>query len=595
MTKKVTIEVLSNVRCRMTGAPKAVLKYLDEQLAETQKGSEWAPTHRRFGGRWDGKKHHFHISPTFEGVGTFPKGLTHRVHALLAKQKVKARTKDLRTNMLPGANLALVKADMLEGVSMSGKYSYQLEAVRKALEAQSGILFMATNAGKSEIATAMIKVLSSHSILFVVPNKNLLKQTRETIAERLGTIPENIGVIGGGKFMPKEITVAIINSITPAKAAKSARARHKNDVLRAYLKSIDVVFLDEGHHAKAATWFRLMSALVNAQYRYLMSGTPFGGGNDLMVEAATGPVIYEIRNDALIKLGVSAKPTVRLIEIAKPDLTDILDEPSEDDPPKSGLDDWEYPEEGERQATASWNTVYEAGIVDNVYRNGIIAREASAYAKQGKSVIVLVRRLKQGANIRAAIAKLKTPVEFAHGAMPEPTKDKHVAWFKGKPGRVLIGSTIFDEGMNMPNINVLIVADGGQSLRKTLQQVGRAVRSKKTGENVVDIIDFADQTHTWLAKHALERYDIYKGEDFDVIEGNPETQQQKREEADESRRAEQDGQAAVQALRREADGRDELHGHVESQLRTARITTQSCAVAVPESGDVMLWHWRQTA
>ena len=581
MKHKLTIEVLSNVRCRVKGAPKDVLKFLDESLAETQKGAEWSPMHRRFGGRWDGKKHHFHISPTFEGIGTFPKGLTHRVQTLLATKQLKAKLVDLRKHVLPEAKLSRLKPDMLVGVKMEGRYAYQLEAVRQALAAQCGILFMATNAGKSEIATAMISVLRERTILFVVPNKNLLKQTRETIAERLGTIVENIGVIGGGKFQPKEITVAIINSVTPAKKAKSGRAKHRNDILRAFLKTIDVVFLDEGHHAKAATWFRLMGALVNAQFRYLMSGTPFGGGNDLMVEAATGPVIYEIRNDDLIKLGVSAKPTVRLIEIAKPQLGIMLEEPDPD-----SYDDG--------PGNESWNAVYEAGVVNNIYRNDIIARTAAAYVKQGKSVIILVRRLAQGSNIRAALAKLKVPVEFAHGAMPEPTKDKHVAWFKGKPGRVLVGSTIFDEGMNMPNINALIVGDGGQSLRKVLQQVGRSIRRKKTGANVVDVVDFADVTHHWLAKHSLERFDIYKGEGFDVIEENP----QKKEAADENGRgrAEQSGTQAVPALQREADSGHQLHGHAGHEaLRNARRATSEGADHVPEDGDVLRWHWRQAA
>lgn len=557
---RVTIEILSNVRARVTGAPKATLRHLDEQLAEVQKGSEWAPNHRRFGGRWDGKRHHFHISPTFDGIGTFPKGLLSRVVRIVKLLGGKPKIVDLRKRILPSIDTSTVHADMLHGVSMSGIYSYQLEAVRTALIAQSGVLFMATNAGKSEIATAMIKVLDKHTVLFVVPKAILLKQTRERIAERLGTIPENIGVIGGGRFEPKDITIAIINSVTPAKRAKSARAKKRNEVLREYLATIDVVFLDEGHHAKAATWFRLMSALPNAQFRYLMSGTPFTGDNDLMVEAATGPVIYEIRNDALIKLGVSAKPVVRVISITKPDLD------KEDD--------------------QTWDGVYKAGIVNNVYRNKIIARVADEYAAAGKAVLVLIRHLNQGSAIRQLS---KSPVEFVHGKMPDSERDRLVAWFEScADGRVLIASSIFDEGVDIPLINAIVVADGGQSLRAVLQKIGRSIRRKKTGLNVVDAVDFADSTHKWLAKHSLERMDIYAGESFEIIE----------EEANGkigSRSVSGNGNEVVSPVPGQADGRSEFSRWSGNASGELEASAEFGEAEFQARGAIVLWRWRQAS
>jgi len=574
MKEKVTVEVLSNVRCRMTGAPKALLKHLDDSLAEQQKGSEWSPRHRRFGGKWDGKKHHFHRSPTFAGVGTFARGLLSRVKRLSKLKGYKVRVVDKRKGVFPPIDTSKLKPDMLIGVRMDGEYSYQLDAVKAALTGEAGVLFMATNAGKTEIATALIKVLHERSVLFVVPKAILLKQTRERIAERLGTIPENIGVIGGGRFEPKDITIAIINSITPARKAKSARGKKRNAILRKYLKTVECVFLDEGHHAKANTWYRLMSACSNAQYRYLMSGTPFNGDNDLMVEAAAGPVLCEIRNDDLIKLGVSAKPRVRLITIDEPDLEG-----------KDALDD------------ESWDSVMKAGIVENELRNRIIAREAVRYAKQGKNVLVLMRILQQGSTIRQFIAAKKVPVEFAHGKMPGSERDQIVEWFQESNGVVLVGSNIFDEGFSVNGINALIVADGGKSLRAVLQKVGRSIRRKKKGANVVDVVDFADCTHHWLAKHALERFDIYTGEGFDVVEEDPNA---KTEEAgvrgDGSKPAKAARKEAVQALPREADGRDVIPWDARQfALRHARLATGQGADVLSESEHVMRWRWRSAA
>jgi superfamily II DNA or RNA helicase len=569
MKKRVTIEVLSNVRCRMTGAPRALLVFLDKNLAEIQKGSEWSPTHRRFGGRWDGKKHHLLRSPSRPGVGTFAKGLLRRVLTLCAKKNVRAKIIDLRTSVFPPIDTKKLKSTLLKGVTMAGEYSYQLDAVKAALEGEAGVLYMATNAGKTEIASAITKVLSDRTVLFVVPKAILLKQTRERLALRLGTIPEAIGVIGGGKFDPKEVTVAIINSVTPAKRARSARAKKRSAMLREYLKTVECVFLDEGHHAKANTWFRLMTACVNAQYRYLMSGTPFTGDNDLMIEAAAGPVLYEIRNDDLIKLGVSAKPSVRLISIDKPDLER-----------KDALDD------------ESYHSVYTAGIVENDYRNRIIAREAVEAARAGKTVLVLLTRLAQGENITDLIKSQGRPVRFAHGKMSQTARDEAMAWFVEKPGRILVGSNIFDEGVDVPSINVLIVADGGKSLRATLQKIGRSIRRKKTGENVVEVLDFADCTHHWLAKHALDRFDIYTGEGFDVVEEDPnhETRRNERKPTPKARAT------ALSALSRKADGRGFLLGEIgQFAFRDARRSAEQGADELSESESIMRWRWRFAA
>jgi hypothetical protein len=173
------------------------------------------------------------------------------------------------------------------------------------------------NSGKTEIAAAIIKTLPDLNILFVVPKKTLLRQTVARLAERLGTVEQEIGVIGGGRFDPQSVTVAIINSIKPMRITKktSATAKRKRLALKRYLKTVHCVFLDEGHHARATTWYKLIQSLTAAQFRYLLSGTPFGSGNALMVEAATGPVIARVTNDELIELGVSAKPLVRMIEI----------------------------------------------------------------------------------------------------------------------------------------------------------------------------------------------------------------------------------------------------------------------------------------
>jgi superfamily II DNA or RNA helicase len=82
---------------------------------------------------------------------------------------------------------------------------------------------------------------------------------------------------------------------------------------------------------------------------------------------------------------------------------------------------------------------------------------------------------------------------------------------------VFCHNSILDEGVDVPNIDVLILAGGGKSSINTLQRVGRGLRKGGNIDKlyVVDTLDF-QQYH--LLKHSLQRLDDYKNEDCFVIE-----------------------------------------------------------------------------
>lgn len=340
----------------------------------------------------------------------------------------------------------------------------------------------------TEIAAAIIKALNAgvgRRCLFLVHTKQLLKQARERIALRLGTIEEHIGVIGDGRFDPKHITVATVQSLCRVRGAAQKR------VLAAYLKTIDVVMLDECHHSSAKTFFRLVQR-IDAPWRYGLSGTPFGlaDGKGLMVEAAFGPVVECVTNAELIGLGVNARPVIRMLEVATPKLDDGLD----------------------------WQSVYKAGIVNNDARNEAIAREAAAFAKRGWPTLVLVRELAHGDQIAQILSGLHVPHAFVHGQMPTDEVERQKDRLTEGKIAVLIASPIFGEGVDIPMVRALIIADGGQSVANVLQKIGRGLR-RKQGDNRLDAVDFADTTHRWLARHSQERLALYEAEGFEVETG----------------------------------------------------------------------------
>lgn len=483
---RATITIISNTRCSIAfryphldkkarkKERKRIINLLDDALAIETKGSHFNPHVKE--GKWDGRRHVFYA----DGC-TFPKGIIKRIKKLLREAGYKVmKTVDERKRLHGEIKMDRVKPSMLSGIELRDD---QLRVINAALEAGCGLLHVGTGGGKTEIGSAIIKTLIEKRTLFLVHTKQLLKQARERIALRLGTIEEHIGVIGDGRFEPKHITVATVQSLT--RVGSKAQKR----IITKYLKTIELLFLDETHHASAKSFYRLIQR-IDAPWRYGLSGTPFGlaDGKGLMVEAAFGPVVERVTSKELIDKGVLAKPTIRMVDVDRPKIPSDVD----------------------------WQSAYKEGIVLNAYRNGLIVKWAKKFAKKKWPTLIIVRELWHGDNLAEELRRSEVKFSFVHGQMPtdkvERMKDRLV---DGKID-VLIASPIFGEGVDVPAVRALIVADGGQSTAAVLQKIGRGLRRKKD-DNRLSVIDFADTTHKWLSRHSQERLALYENEGFDVI------------------------------------------------------------------------------
>lgn len=76
-------------------------------------------------------------------------------------------------------------------------------------------------------------------------------------------------------------------------------------------------------------------------------------------------------------------------------------------------------------------------------------------------------------------------------------------------------STVFDIGVDIPELRKVIIGSGGKSQVNVLQSLGRGLRTA-TGKTVVEIIDFSDHHHILLKRHADTRRKIYRDEGFQI-------------------------------------------------------------------------------
>ncbi len=447
-------------------------------------GHQYAKAYKK--GIWDGRKHLFNSK-----TGAFPTGLLSVVRRELDAGSVAYDTVDHRADPFSGGEAdnrgsGDNKPDfLLNGVSFTGKYAYQAQACRDMVEQKQGIVRIATNGGKTEIACGVTRYLDIKT-LFIVTSKELLHQARKRFAGRLGIPLEEVGVIGDGNWQVGEwVTIATLDTL---------ESRQDTPECQRLLKSTELLFIDECHHVGSETWYTV-STLCDAYYRFGLSGTPLDrtDGANLRLIAATGDLIVDIPNKFLVDSGVSARAHIIFDKVPGPAL-------------KKG---------------SRYNTVYKQGVVENDVHNDKVIAWTRACVNSGLSVLVLVEQIEHG---RTLDEKMWTgtdgdfiPHQFIWGDESTEVRADALRDFGERKLPVLIASTILDEGVDVPTIDVIILAGSRKSKIRTLQRLGRGLR----GDRLI-VIEFSNFCHNYLLEHSLQRFRDYKNEEcFPMFHSQP--------------------------------------------------------------------------
>lgn len=277
--------------------------------------------------------------------------------------------------------------------------------------------------------------------------------------------------------------------------------KKNGDVLKKYneakefLESVAVMIVDEAHHTSSDTWYTSLRMCTNARYRLALTGSIDKRNKVLWqrMQAVFHDTVIKTSNEELINLGHSAKPTITMVPIGAP----------------RGI-------EGKKD----YQEVYRLGIVENEYRNSIITGVTAKKYREGKGVLVIVNYVEHGEMLSEQLDKMQVDHFFLHGELPVEEREEKLQDMREGRLKVLIATSLVDEGVDISGIDALVLGAGGKSMRQVLQRVGRALRKKKQGENVTHIYDFDDRTHEYLRKHTKERRNIYLAENFDVVDLN---------------------------------------------------------------------------
>jgi len=405
-------------------------------------------------GEWDGRIRLYRWN-------TFPTGLLGLVTKELRKNVIKYILYDARK-----------KPKKLINIKLKRKLrDYQRKVREQAIDRERGVLWIPTGAGKTLLATGIIAQLGVKT-LYIVHTKDLMYQTQKMLSEDLGV---KIGILGDGKVEIENVTVGMIQTLY------SQSKKYKE-----YFSSIGCLIFDEAHHSQARSWQRV-ALKIPAFYRYAMSGSPYRGiEKDILLRAITGKIIVQITSSELIEKGYLVSPVIKMIEVDS--------------------DTFEGDE---------YREVYRKGIMENEKRNLLITSYAldRAYMRRMK-VLVLVTRIEHGKLLEKSIKGSK----FIHGKKDSKERTDALEDFRKGKIKVLIGSTILDEGIDVCSINTIILAGGGLSDLKTIQRIGRCLRPFK-GKKEAYVIDFYDRGNKILRGHSRHRLALYRSEPaFKLVE-----------------------------------------------------------------------------
>ena len=346
---------------------------------------------------------------------------------------------------------------------------YQREALAAWLRnAGRGVVVLPTGAGKTVLALAAVERLSVRTLV-VVPTIELLGQWHAALVERLGLPADAVGMVGGGKRIVRDLTVITFDSaVMPSRR----------------LEGFGLLVVDEVHHLPAAS-YRKIVAKVGAPYRLGLSATPErADGRHRDLDDLIGPVVYhrlpaELARDRHIAEYVEKRIHVSL----------SADEQSRYDylvaqyrwylatqkvaPGPQAFQEMIRRSGYDPAARAALRAHHQARMIA-LNAEAKIAETASLLARHRDDKVLIFSEY--NALVDEISRRLLVPA-ITYRTDPAERRAILAGFREGRYSKLVTGR-VLNEGVDVPDANVAIVASGSSATREYIQRLGRILRPK---------------------------------------------------------------------------------------------------------------------
>jgi len=338
----------------------------------------------------------------------------------------------------------------------------QEEAVNVLYKNEYGTLSAPCGSGKTTMALSLIHKLNRNAIILVHTDL-LLKQTILEVKNKLGV---EAGIIGGGKWDIKPITVATVQTL----------ARRDLSEIKKYF---GVLVSDEVQFFAAPTFVNVIQQF-HAKYKYGFSATPTrSDGLDAITAQTLGPVIHKIDTSVPQKAGATIKPTYEFID------TPYV--------PKRIYDSWQLPQ-------------HINALTKDKKRNEFIVQKIKKDLKG--FTLVLTDRIEHLVYLEKELQCFNP--EVYHGKLTKKERQAIKEKWLNKSVKLTIATVdSLGVGTDVPFWEEVWLTTPTSNFNRLTQIAGRVSRMV-FGKTYAKIWDFTDPNDPVLALKAKKRKEIYE-------------------------------------------------------------------------------------
>ena len=360
---------------------------------------------------------------------------------------------------------------------------YQIDAVQHAISSNRALLVSPTASGKSLVIYSLVRYyqLAGHKILILVPTTSLVEQMYSDFQDygwSPGTYCQKI-YQGHDRKITKDVVISTWQSIYK--------------MPKKYFENFGCVIGDEAHLFKAKSLTGIMTKLHQCKYRFGLTGTLDGTQtHQLVLEGLFGGVEKVVSTKELMDKKTLANLRIKCILLKHPNIRERMT----------------YAEELTYITGNDKRNDFIANLLVHLTGNSLCLFQL--VEKHGK---ILHDKVKEKDNVGPNIF-------FVYGATDTKEREEIRAIVDREQSSITIASYgTFSTGINIRNINNIVLASPSKSKIRILQSIGRGLRTSST-KNSILVFDIADdisykERRNFTLTHFTERLNIYNEEQFD--------------------------------------------------------------------------------
>jgi len=347
----------------------------------------------------------------------------------------------------------------------------QLNVIRIMQKKERGICSLATAFGKTLTFAGFISTLpKTAKVLYLIHRDNLFRQTRRVWEKELN---EPIGSLRNRDFKLERINLCTIQTFVSKRYAK---------FFKVLLQNVDVILFDEVHWFNTSCFRLLMK--TNCRYRFGFSGTVKRNEmNYRKLIAWAGPVLKVISIEDQIVNGKAPIPQIYVHKTYcdKPELIDL----------RMGYDYY---------------------IKNNKERDKKLFK---ILKNRRVPCLIFVERIHHCRELFLKLLKVfpKVPIRFISYESSKLFKNLVYKEVINNEVEIVVCTTIWDEGVDLPQVQHLIDLSMTESYIRCMQRLGRGMRLSGNTNNkqeTVRIDIFLEQRDEYLRKKDYIKYKYYK-------------------------------------------------------------------------------------